>query len=154
MCGKVWLPERLNVMKYATMLSDVLHSLFRQPVTRRYPFERRAAPERLRGKLHWNPEGCTGCALCVKDCPADAIELITVDKATKRFVVRYDMDRCTYCAQCVQSCRFNCITLSRDEWELAALNKTPFTVYYGKEADVQSVLDKLGPSKPAEPATA
>ncbi len=141
-------------MKYATMLGDVLRSLFRQPVTRLYPGERRAAPEHLRGKLHWNPEGCTGCALCVKDCPADAIELITLDKVSKRFVVRYDLDRCTYCGQCVQSCRFNCLTMSPDEWELAALSRKPFTVYYGKEADVQLALDKVTPPDAAKSSAA
>ena len=130
-------------MKLGPMLGDIFQSLFQRPATRQYPFERQNAPARLRGKLHWTPENCTGCALCVKDCPAQAIELITVDKANKRFVMRYDMDRCTYCAQCVQSCRFDCIKMSDEEWELAALNKEPFTVYYGSDADVQAVLDKL-----------
>ena len=130
-------------MKIGPMLGDILQSLFHQPATRQYPFERQRAPARLRGKLHWTPENCTGCSLCVKDCPAQAIELITVDKANKRFVMRYEMDRCTYCAQCVQSCRFDCINMSDEEWELAALNKEPFTVYYGSDADVQTVLDGL-----------
>lgn len=138
-------------MKLGTMLDDIFQSLFRRPATRLYPFERQSAPPRLRGKLHWTPDKCTGCALCVKDCPAQAIELITVDKANKRFVVRYDLDRCTYCAQCVQSCRFNCLTMSSEEWELAALNKEPFTVYYGNEADVQAVLARLPRSDAKQP---
>lgn len=127
-------------MNFSAMLGDVLKSLFRRPATERYPFERHATPARLRGALHWNPEKCTGCGLCVKDCPANAIELITVDKVNKRFVLRYHADRCTYCAQCVQNCRFKCLEMSPDEWELAALTKEPFTVYYGDETDVAPIL--------------
>jgi formate hydrogenlyase subunit 6/NADH:ubiquinone oxidoreductase subunit I len=130
-------------MKMGAMLSDVLRSLWRRPVTQRYPFERRAAPARLRGKLHWNPEKCTGCCLCSKECPSKAIELITLDKKSKRFVVRYHVDRCTFCAQCVQNCRFGCLAMSNEEWELAALSKAPFTVYYGDETDVQAVVAGL-----------
>lgn len=125
-------------MKVGRMLGDVLRSLFRRPVTVKYPFERTAAPERLRGQLRFNPEKCTGCSLCVKDCPASAIELITLDKANKRFALRYHIDRCTYCAQCVQSCRFKCLEMLNDRWELAALSKDPFTVYYGDKPDVET----------------
>ncbi len=141
-------------MKFGVMLGDVVRSLFRRPVTRQYPFERQEAPDHLRGKLFWNPEQCTGCALCVKDCPADAIELITIDKASKRFVLRYHMDRCTFCGQCVQSCRFKCIQMSDDHWELAAINKEPFTVYYGNEADVDSFVGKLAKADAQEPVAA
>ncbi len=130
-------------MKIGTMLLDVLRSLFRKPVTELYPAKRQTAPDRLRGKLHWNPEKCTGCCLCVKDCPCDAIELITLDKANKRFVMRYDAGRCAFCAQCVQNCRFNCLEMSSEDWELAAARKAPFTVYYGREEDVHELMERF-----------
>ena len=139
-------------MKLGTMLVDVSSSLFRQPVTEKYPFERREAPERLRGQLHWNSEKCTGCGLCAKDCPANAIEITVLDKKAKYFVLTYHADRCTYCAQCVHSCRQGCLTMSPMEWELAALSKEPFTIHYGDEADVQLAL--AGSSSPDDnPAT-
>jgi NAD(P)H-quinone oxidoreductase subunit I len=128
-------------MKIVTMLKDVLRSLWQRPFTEKYPFEKRPTPERLRGQLHFNPEKCTGCCLCMKECPADALELITLDRKAKRFVLRYHLDRCTYCAQCVQNCRFNCLEMSPDEWELAATSKDPFTIYYGEEADVATFLE-------------
>ncbi|HRR84440.1 MAG TPA: 4Fe-4S binding protein, partial [Phycisphaerae bacterium] len=59
---------------------DLARSAFRRPVTERYPFEKRPAPLTYRGQLHWNPEGCTGCTLCVKDCPAEAIDFFILDK--------------------------------------------------------------------------
>lgn len=127
-------------MKIGTMLRDVSTSLLRKPVTERYPFERRDVPDRLRGKLQWDPEKCIGCALCATDCPAEAIEFIVLDKKAKQFVFIYHLDRCTFCAQCVQSCRHECLAMSADEWELAALERDSFIQYYGEESDVSRVL--------------
>lgn len=123
------------------MLRDVFGAVFQPPVTEVYPFEADAVPASLRGKLHWTPDGCTGCMLCVKDCPADAIQLITLDKAAKRFVMEYHADRCIYCGQCVQSCRFDLLELAHDTWELAAETRSGFTVFYGAPEDVASVMD-------------
>ncbi len=133
--------------RVAAMLGDIVKSLFKQPITEKYPFERHPAPDRLRGKLTWDPEKCTGCGLCNKDCPSNAIELITIDKKAKRFVMEYHADRCTYCAQCVQNCRFECLNMSHEQWELAALSKQPFTVYYGKDEDIQTILTRFSDSK-------
>jgi formate hydrogenlyase subunit 6/NADH:ubiquinone oxidoreductase subunit I len=123
------------------MLGDIVNSFFKRPATGRYPFVRTEAPEDLRGKVVWNPETCTGCGLCVKDCPSQALELFTLDKAAKRYVMLYHMDCCTYCAQCEVSCRSKSIYLTNDEWELASTSRTPFEVYYGREEDVQKVLE-------------
>jgi len=124
------------------MFNDVIGSLIRKPATRRYPFERVAAPDRLRGKLLWDAEKCTACSLCVKDCPAEALEVSLVDKASKRIVFRYHLDRCTYCAQCVISCRTQALTMAHDAWELAGTDKSAFTITYGDQADVQRVDDR------------
>lgn len=123
------------------MLRDVFGAVFQSPVTQVYPFEAEAIPDSLRGKLHWTPEGCTGCMLCVKDCPADAIQLITIDKAAKRFVLEYHTDRCIFCGQCVQSCRFDLLELSHETWELASESRSGFTVFYGEPEDVATVLE-------------
>jgi formate hydrogenlyase subunit 6/NADH:ubiquinone oxidoreductase subunit I len=127
-------------MRIGTMLGDIIRSLVHRPATRRYPFERPPTPERLRGALRWDPARCTGCSMCAKDCPANAIELITLDKAKKRFVLRYHVDRCTFCAQCVQTCNFGCLELSNDRWELAALCKAPLTVEYASETETAANL--------------
>jgi formate hydrogenlyase subunit 6/NADH:ubiquinone oxidoreductase subunit I len=129
-------------MKLTNMLGDVARSLVHKPVTVRYPFERDPAPPALRGQLAWDVNKCTGCTLCVKDCPSRALELIVVDKATKRFVMLYHEDRCTYCAQCVESCRFDALRLSPEKWELAALTPDGFAIYYGRKEDISALKGK------------
>jgi len=132
----------------ATLLCDVLSALLHRPVTVLYPTERRAVPANLRGALTWNPEKCTGCGLCVKDCPSNAIELITLDKAARRLVIRYHADRCAFCAQCAQNCRFKCLEMSPEQWELAALDKQPFMVLLGEEADVADFMARFAAGSP------
>ena len=129
-------------MKIGSMLGDISTSLFKKPVTEKYPFEKKQAPEHLHGKLVYDATKCTGCSLCMKDCPANAIEIITIDKANKRFVMKYDMSKCTFCNQCVFNCRLKCINMSSEDWELAALSKEPLTVYYGREEDIQALLER------------
>jgi len=129
-------------MKAGSMLKDILTSFFSKPITEKYPFERPEIADRFRGKLHFDPTKCTGCNLCSKDCPANALEIIIIDRAAKRFVARYNIDKCIYCAQCIQSCRFKCIDLSKEDWELASLSKEPFLVQYGKEEDIAALLER------------
>jgi formate hydrogenlyase subunit 6/NADH:ubiquinone oxidoreductase subunit I len=144
-------------MRIGAMLGDISRSLFKRPVTERYPFERRPTPERLRGLLMFDPSKCGGCKVCVRDCPAAAIELLVVDKATKRFVLRFHSDRCTYCAQCVVSCNLEALHMSHETWELAALSRDAFVMLLGRPEDIEAT--KNPPPKPAvapvpSPATA
>ncbi|MBN2303968.1 MAG: 4Fe-4S binding protein [Anaerolineae bacterium] len=127
-------------MRLGSMWRDALSALVREPATQQYPFERLQAPEHLRSKLHWDLTNCTGCGLCAKDCPSDAIDVIVLDKKARKFVFRYHVDRCTFCSQCVMSCPKKCLEMANDEWELASLTPDDFLVYYGNEEDVETVL--------------
>lgn len=126
-------------MRIGAMLGDISRSLFKKPVTELYPFARKPAPDRLRGKLAFAPDRCTGCRICIRDCPANALDLVVIDKAAKRFVLRFRSDRCTFCAQCVFSCNFDAISLSHETWELAALSREPFDVVCGRPEDVAAL---------------
>jgi formate hydrogenlyase subunit 6/NADH:ubiquinone oxidoreductase subunit I len=127
-------------MSVGTMLKDVLTSLVRPPVTEKYPFERRPVPARLRGMVTWDAEKCTGCELCTRDCPAQALQLFVFDRKARRYVMHYQVDQCLFCAQCVQSCPQGALSMSNERWELAALCKDPFDVNYGDDEDVKAVL--------------
>ncbi len=129
-------------MMIGAMLGDITRSLFKAPVTERYPFEKKPAPDRLRGKLVFDPTKCTGCKVCLRDCPANAIDLVVVDKAAKRYVMTFHVDRCTYCAQCVVNCNFDCLALSDTEWELAALDRDAFVTQLGRDEDIRTLNEK------------
>lgn len=134
-------------MRLGTMLKDVIGALFKKPITQKYPFEKIAPTERLRGRLDWDPNTCTGCGICAKDCPASALEWVVNDKQNKKFVLRYTMDNCTFCSQCVISCRTGSMSMSDEDWELAALNKDQFEIYFGKEEYVKEFLDRKNMSE-------
>jgi formate hydrogenlyase subunit 6/NADH:ubiquinone oxidoreductase subunit I len=127
-------------MKLGRMLSDVLISLVRAPATRRYPVQRQPAPLRLRGPVEWDRSKCTGCGVCVMDCPANALRLFTFDKASKRFVLEYHIDRCAFCGQCSESCAQNALWMSHTRWELADASREPLTVLFGLDEDVARVM--------------
>ncbi len=112
------------------MLNDVFASTFKRPFTERYPYKVRPAPARLRGKLLWEEEKCKGCMLCVRDCPARAIEIEVADRAAKKYVFHYRLDRCIYCAQCVASCREGALSMSSTLYHLASGDTTTFTEVY------------------------
>ena len=135
-------------MKIGSMFKDILVSFFSAPVTEKYPFEKPETADRFRGKLHFDPSKCTGCNLCSKDCPANALQIVIIDRAAKRFVARYNVARCVYCGQCVQSCKFKCLGMSKDDWELAALHKGTFEVKYGREEDISTLLERLANPQP------
>ena len=117
-------------MKIASMLNDVFVSTFKRPFTELYPFQVKPAPARLRGKLLWDESKCDGCRLCVRDCPAKAIEVEVVDRAAKKYAYHYRVDRCVYCAQCVESCKEGALSMSSTEYHLASTDKSKFTEVY------------------------
>jgi formate hydrogenlyase subunit 6/NADH:ubiquinone oxidoreductase subunit I len=127
-------------MRLGLMLGDLLRSLFRAPATVRYPFTRMPAPVGLRGPVLWDRLKCTGCGVCVMDCPANALRLATLDKSNKRFVLDYHLERCTFCSQCLTSCRQGALSMSDSDWELATPDLASLVVHYGEPEDVRRVL--------------
>ncbi|MBN2385681.1 MAG: 4Fe-4S binding protein [Anaerolineales bacterium] len=133
------------------MLPDICRSLFRRPATGDYPFVAAVTPERLRGRLEWDPAACTGCGLCAMDCPASALAVAVLDRKARRFVLQYHLDRCIFCGQCVVSCRQGCLRMTGTPWELAALTRETFVTYFGDPTDVEQVLAVKPEEDPGTP---
>ena len=51
-------------------------------------------------------EKCTGCKLCLKECPFTCIEIVN-----KKAVI--DLDRCNLCGACIEACKFDAIVLTK-----------------------------------------
>ena len=137
------------MIRIGSMLGDITRSLFRRPFTERYPFVVKPAPDRTRGELLWESSKCTGCMLCVRDCPADAISVTVLDRAAKKFIFRYRTDRCIYCGQCVVSCKPGALSMSASKWHFASVSKESFFITRGEVPPAQSA--QSAPVTPAAP---
>ncbi len=56
-------------------------------------------------------ERCTGCTLCVADCPYGALEMIPNDHGPHRQLAKLVDDRCVSCGICIGSCPVEALTL-------------------------------------------
>jgi len=91
-------------MKIAVFLPELLRHLFKKPATVDYPFKKLEVPKDFRGTPFLHPELCIVCRACERDCPAEAIEILTENEAQKKFKLIIHNDRCIHCAQCLDSC--------------------------------------------------
>ena len=114
--------------------------IFTKPATTKYPFVKPVLPEDARCKTVYTIESCnvidigtgsggltldvrsivgSNCRVCVRDCPAAAIEIVEVE-GKSRPQIRFD--KCIFCHQCVESCPRGAIK-SSVFYELATTDK-------------------------------
>jgi hydrogenase-4 component H/formate hydrogenlyase subunit 6 len=84
------------------LLSALVDAFFSRPETVQYPYGAVSLPEGFRGAIEFGPECCTGCGLCVRDCPANALELVRESREV--YQLRYFPTRCAFCGQCQSTC--------------------------------------------------
>lgn len=90
-------------------------------------------PQKFRGKILYDRNACNGCGLCLKVCPAHAIEPIAyppvtvsvtdaegtvTEKVKKEKRIRIYVSSCIFCGQCTDICSKNALSMS-DEFLLA-----------------------------------
>jgi len=96
--------------------------------------------EGYRGLVRFDPELCTGCAICRFRCTARAIEF----RAGKGdFVWSYDPGHCTFCGRCVEGCKSH--ALSQDP------ECPPIYLNIGELKNTYTVQRKPPAPKPAAP---
>ncbi len=59
---------------------------------------------RASGPAWSDPEKCTGCSQCSKDCPFEAITMMPRDNGDRRLMSLVNPDKCTQCGICIASC--------------------------------------------------
>ena len=116
-------------MKAGGFIPELVRHFFKKPITLRYSIDRLNPPLGFRGTPVLTPEKCIVCKACVRDCPADAIEINTLSAEEKKYQMIIHNDRCVHCGQCADSCPTNAIALNR-EFELAEPKRRNFKIEY------------------------
>ena len=96
----------------AYLLPQIWRALKKGPRTVKYPFGPAELPEGYRGRVVIRAENCRGCSMCVRDCPASALELERNGRDAYRLI--YHPERCAYCGQCELSCNFDAIYMTNE----------------------------------------
>jgi formate hydrogenlyase subunit 6/NADH:ubiquinone oxidoreductase subunit I len=74
-------------------------------------------PDVFRGKIVYEKDKCIGCKMCIRVCPAKAIDFKEEEKK-----IRIYIGRCVFCSQCNDVCPVQCLYMS-DEFLLADTNR-------------------------------
>ncbi|HOX22977.1 MAG TPA: 4Fe-4S binding protein [Elusimicrobiales bacterium] len=138
-------------------LLEALKCLVSKPVTVSYPAGPDTTTASFRGRIVFDQDKCIGCRMCVKDCPAKAIEItpiepeqykfsyvskssrqkmpVAVPKFGKRaFTCVIDLNRCIFCAQCAYVCPKQALASSK-KFDLACFDKKTVIDVQGKPAE-------------------
>lgn len=118
------------MLKPGVFIPGLLANLGITPATRAYPFVKVRVPDGFRGTPRLRPGLCVGCKACVRDCTAEAIEILLKPPSpddpapepgknpVKRFQMVLYLDRCVHCARCEEVCPKDAIYLDK-EFEVA-----------------------------------
>jgi formate hydrogenlyase subunit 6/NADH:ubiquinone oxidoreductase subunit I len=107
-------------LRVPLIAKKVVAQFFTKPATTKYPFVKPQLPDNYRGQPVFDSALCVGCGLCSRDCPARAIEMVSVDGKKRP---QFNLSKCVFCYQCAESCPRNAIKNSCF-YELATTDKS------------------------------
>ncbi len=114
-----------------------------------FPARPKGTP-RFRGLVQFDPELCTGCAICKFRCTSRAI---TYQAGKGEFTWGYDPGQCTFCGRCVEGCAEHALKEGRTEHALSQESACPpIYLQQGELKKVYTVKRKVPAAKPV-PAT-
>lgn len=80
-----------------------------------YPFKKKEAFPKYRGRIAYDSTKCVNCGMCMKVCSPSAITRTEVEKdGGKEITYRFDLTSCTFCGMCQDFCSEKAITLTTD----------------------------------------
>ena len=94
---------------YLYLIPHLLRTLLKKPATVSFPYGPLQLPNAYRGHVVVDVDSCQGCGLCVRDCPAAALEVQRL--GGQGIHILHYSDRCVGCGQCELACRFEAIRL-------------------------------------------
>jgi len=115
-------------------------TIFTQPVTIRYPIQKKEPEPGFRGRHAFvrdpetGKERCVACTKCATVCPSQCIYIdysVNAETGT-RVLTKYEIDalRCIFCGYCEEVCPVNAIVLT-EFYEYASYDRQ--TNYFNKE---------------------
>ena len=64
------------------------------------------------GRVELDASLCTGCGLCVAECPSRALSILS-EEGSDRFQLVFKHGTCVACGQCVEICPEKCLSVKR-----------------------------------------
>lgn len=129
------------------LLPKLVETLCKRVSTVAFPFGPAEVPSNFRGRVTIEPDLCRGCGVCVRDCPAFALELDKEDRDEFRLI--HYPDRCISCGQCEESCRFDAIRLTNEFVEPSLGRRPSCDVLVDRRPDEETGRETDGDTDPA-----
>lgn len=108
--------------------------------------------QHFRGLVQFDPNLCTGCAICKFRCTSRAI---TYKAGKGEFTWSYDPGQCTFCGRCVEGCIDHALKEGRTEHALSQESACPpIYLEQGALKKTYTVQRKAPAPRPAAPKPA